>query len=236
MIEMTPKQSRAVSKRLLEIDPSEAARLREDFGTGRQDPMMVFPDIRDRMIDLPPPPPAVIQTASPEFAMQQLSPIAPQTPQSPAPQYVEDADLAYYAWQGGFSGRDLITAIAIAIAESGEDPQGGNYPLARADAIGDESKAKGQWGPSIGMFQVRSLKDPNRPDLPSVDQLRKAEDLFKPERNAAIAYAIYEWRKKRGDDPFTDWSVYKDGSYKQHIDRARRAAAAIEGKSLSRYL
>lgn len=69
-----------------------------------------------------------------------------------------------------------------------------------------------KWGPSIGLFQVRSLRDPNSGN--AADKLRVASDLRDPVMNAKAAYAIY---KSRGD--FSAWSVFVHGTYEQFLDQ-----------------
>jgi hypothetical protein len=248
MIEMTERQSRAVAQRLRELQPAQASELRTMFGLGRMDPMEVFPDIRDQMIDLPPPPPAAIAEApeSPTLqswfdrrneALGRPTPSPMDTwglgrPDKPDPEpvvnfeYVDDEDVAQYAYNAGFRGEDLVTMIAVGISESGMDPTGGNNPIARANAIGDVGIMDDDWDESIGIFQVRSLKDPFDPRWSAPDRLRIREQLFDPQYNANAAYAIY--RQKRNPENnvsgFQDWTEYVNGNYQQYLDRARAAA------------
>ena len=58
-----------------------------------------------------------------------------------------DQQIARFVEQGGFTGGDRATAIAVVLAESG-----GN-----SAARGDTSLETSVWGPSIGLFQIRSL-------------------------------------------------------------------------------
>ena len=72
--------------------------------------------------------------------------------------------IAGYAQNAGFSGEDLLIAVAIAYAESSGDPQ----------AVGDN-------GDSIGLWQINL---PNHPEY-------QGQDLTNPQVNANAAYAIY---------------------------------------------
>ncbi len=57
--------------------------------------------------------------------------------------------VAPVAWEADFRGEDLVLAVAITQGRSG----------LRAGAVGDESLVTGTWGPSIELFQVRTLRD-----------------------------------------------------------------------------
>jgi hypothetical protein len=95
------------------------------------------------------------------------------------------------AANAGFAGGDLETAIAIALAESGGDP----------NAIGDTAITTGG---SVGLWQV------NLHWHPEYDQLK----LHDPQYNANAAYAIYS---AAGSD-FAPWSTYKSGAYEAHLN------------------
>lgn len=110
---------------------------------------------------------------------------------------------AYYAYQAGFRGQDLITSVAVALAESS----------ARADAIGDQSLQDSTWGPSIGLWQVRSLNSEY-----GTGGLRDGSRLSDPSFNAHSAYILF---KSSGWNP---WSAHKNGNYKQFLNIARTAA------------
>lgn len=120
------------------------------------------------------------------------------------------AQIAMYAKGAGFTGEDLVTAVAIAIGESG----------GRTDAKGDVTLQTEKWGPSIGLWQIRSLHAEKgtggrRDELANYD----------PGHNAATAYALY---KGRGYG-FADWSVYNSGAYKGHLSAARAGVSATTG-------
>jgi hypothetical protein len=68
-----------------------------------------------------------------------------------------------------------------------------------------------KWGPSVGWFQVRSLR---KPELwGTVDKLRIAEKLRDPLYNAKAAFAI-----SKGGTDFSFWSVFTHDTYKKFLD------------------
>lgn len=119
---------------------------------------------------------------------------------------ITSAKLFYDA---GFRGTGLITAIAIAIAESDLDPL----------AVGDVSLQTDKWGPSIGLFQIRSLK----PAYLYMEPVRDATKLTDAAYNARAAFII----SKKGTN-FGPWSTFTQNIYTQHIAAASEAVKAIE--------
>lgn len=102
----------------------------------------------------------------------------------------------------GFTGADLDVALGVAYVES---------DFGYADAVGDTTLINDKWGPSIGLFQIRSLRHPE--DYPSPDNKRYADKLRDVNYNAATAYAIF---KKYG---WGQWSTYTSGSYKKYAGK-----------------
>lgn len=100
-------------------------------------------------------------------------------------------------WQlaaaAGFSGDDLETAVAIALAESKGDP----------NAHGDTTL--GTKTGSFGLWQIYSDAHPEYgPDF---------TQLFDPQTNANAAYAIYE----KAGRSFHPWSTFNNGAYAQFV-------------------
>ena len=105
--------------------------------------------------------------------------------------------------RAGFSGKALDTAFAVALAESG----------GRMDRPGDVNLQTKKWGPSIGMFQIRSLKhwqDYNSPQ-------RDAKRLTDADFNAQSAFKI-----SKGGTNWKPWSTYTSGAFLKYIDDAHR--------------
>jgi peptidoglycan hydrolase CwlO-like protein len=101
--------------------------------------------------------------------------------------------LALVAQKAGFSGENLVIAVAVALGESG-----GN-----ANAIG-RSKTYGLW--QILASAHPSLINPSNPD---------ASRWYDAYVNAKFAYKI------SGGKNWKPWSVYNSGSYQRYMDKAR---------------
>lgn len=85
---------------------------------------------------------------------------------------------------------------------------------AYSDAVGDLAQladpvVAAKWGPSIGLTQIRSLRDPMAWGV--VDRWRVAEKLRDPHYNAEAAFAI----SKSGTD-FSPWTMYRNGMWAIH--------------------
>lgn len=112
--------------------------------------------------------------------------------------------VAAYAAKGGITTRaQLEIAVAIAKAESGW----------RSDAMGDTTITTGTWGPSIGLWQIRSLKAET-----GTGGTRDANKLKDPEFNARSMVAV-----SGGGTNWRPWSVYTSGAYRNHLPAAKAA-------------
>jgi len=80
---------------------------------------------------------------------------------------------------------------------------------AYADAVGDMALIDDKWGPSIGLTQTRSLRDPHAWGV--ADRWRIAELLLVPAFNAQAAW----WISKQGTD-FTPWTMFRNGMWLPH--------------------
>jgi len=109
-------------------------------------------------------------------------------------------ELCVLAREVGFGGDDVRIAAAVAMAES----------TGRPDAVGDQSLADGKWGPSIGLFQIRSLRRPE--DFGFPDNLRVEESLYGPTYNAKTAKAIQNQARS-----WSPWSTFTNGAYKNFM-------------------
>jgi hypothetical protein len=106
------------------------------------------------------------------------------------------AQIQQYAANAGFSGPDLATAVAIAIAESGGDP----------NAVGDRTLAPNR-GPSIGLWQINIGRNAN-PKFANWN-------LTDPQTNANAAFAIYS--AIGGFGTTRGWTTYTSGTYAQYL-------------------
>ena len=110
-------------------------------------------------------------------------------------------DIITVATNAGFSGDDLVTAVAVAIAESSGNP----------NALGDIGIGQG----SFGLWQINSKFHPEfGPNFST---------LYDPQTNANAAYAIYT----QAGNSFTPWSTFKTGSYQQFVTSVAAAIAVF---------
>jgi hypothetical protein len=111
------------------------------------------------------------------------------------------------ARRAGFSGQALVTALAIADAESGFNPAAQNlkYP-----------------DHSIGLWQINQLAHRGRYGSDSA--------LMNPLANARAAYAI-----SGGGRNWGAWSTYSSGAYKGYLSVAQQLARSVtsSGRSIS---
>ncbi|GAA4616257.1 transglycosylase SLT domain-containing protein [Saccharopolyspora hordei] len=114
--------------------------------------------------------------------------------------------IAQHAYEAGFRGKDLTTAVAIAMAESGGNTRAHN------DTPPDDS---------YGLWQINMLGDMG-PARRKEFGLDSNKDLFDPEENAKAAYEI-----AGGGKNFEPWSTYTNGAYKKHLDEAEKAAKKV---------
>ncbi|HEX6351952.1 transglycosylase SLT domain-containing protein [Actinophytocola sp.] len=125
---------------------------------------------------------------------------------------LSDQEIARLAADAGFSGQDLETAVAVALAESRGD----------SDAVGDVNIQTDVYGPSIGLWQIRSV-NPGHANRFEQQHHNEATN-YDPATNARNAHAIFE---RRGWRP---WSTYTRGNYRQFLDRARNAVQSNSGQ------
>ncbi|MEU1182844.1 peptidoglycan-binding protein [Streptomyces sp. NPDC005820] len=123
------------------------------------------------------------------------------------------AELRSLATQVGFTGNDINIAAAVAMAESRGDPA----------AVGDQKLADNKWGPSFGLFQIRSLRHPEQFSPP--DTLRIAGKLKDPRYNARTAKAI------KDAHGWNQWSTFRNGAYRKHMDGGTATFEPFPGAS-----
>lgn len=105
----------------------------------------------------------------------------------------------------GLSGEQAAIATAIAMGESN-----GN-----TDARGDTTITNATWGPSIGLWQIRSINSQRgtggeRDELANTDPTHNARAMMSISNNGS------NWRP---------WSVYTSGKYHAYLAQARLAVA-----------
>jgi len=112
------------------------------------------------------------------------------------------------AKKAGFTGNGLITAVAIAMAESALNPQ----------ATGDVNLQTAKWGPSVGLWQIRTLT----PAYLYLEPIRNINKLYDPLENAKAAFAI-----SKGGTDFGPWSTFVYQQYKNFTDQVNNAAQFV---------
>lgn len=111
--------------------------------------------------------------------------------------------IAAYAVAAGFTDDDLITAIAIALAESGGDPNAYNPETAAGTPSGQGS---------YGLWQIY------RKAHPEFDSW----NLNDPATNARAAFSVYS----AAGGNFTPWSTYTGNAYEAFLPAAGGAVNA----------
>jgi hypothetical protein len=108
------------------------------------------------------------------------------------------------AYQAGFRGEDLVTAVAIARVESTWNPKATN-------------------GSHFGLWQIAQEHQGKVPGW------NTQADILDPLLNARYAFALYSARPGSGEAKFADWIPFEKTNYRQYLDAARQAVAATEG-------
>lgn len=113
--------------------------------------------------------------------------------------------VARIALDSGWNGEEAAIATAIAMAESS-----GNTA-----ARGDTTITTSKWGPSIGLWQIRSL-NAQRGTGGERDETANLD----PSVNGRHAYTI---SGGSGNRTWRPWSVYNNGNYRKFLPQARMA-------------
>jgi Lysozyme like domain len=107
------------------------------------------------------------------------------------------------ASQAGFSGADLATAVAVALAESSGNPDAYNPERAAGAAEGHGS---------FGLWQIYLTAHPEF----------AGQNLFDPQTNAAAAYAVYA----AAGNSFRPWSTFVSGTYNVQLAAVNEALSS----------
>jgi len=114
--------------------------------------------------------------------------------------------IAEHAYNAGFRGHALATAVAIAMAESGGNTHSHN------GRPPDNS---------YGLWQINMLGSMG-PARREQFHLSSNDQLFNADQNAKAAYAIAGHGKN-----FEPWSTYTSGAYKRYLSQADKAAENV---------
>jgi hypothetical protein len=110
--------------------------------------------------------------------------------------------------QGGFSPDKARLMTAIAQAESAANP----------GAIGDVALENGTWGPSVGLFQIRTLKA--QTGTGSDRDIQRL--LNNPAEQVKAALKI-----SNDGSNLRPWSTYTSGAYLKYLDEPLQAGASL---------
>ena len=110
--------------------------------------------------------------------------------------------------QGGVDPQEARIMTAIAQAESARNP----------GAVGDVAIQTGTWGPSVGLFQIRTLKAET-----GTGSDRDIQRLMNnPAEQVKAALNI-----SGGGGNYRPWSTYTNGSYRKFLDEPLQGGAAL---------
>lgn len=124
-------------------------------------------------------------------------------------------DIAGFAVGAGFPASAIADAVAVAFAESS----------GITDRRGDVGIQNSTWGPSIGLWQIRSLKAEK-----GKGTTRDETHLSEPAFNAKSAHAIWA---AAGGSFNKDWSAYRSRAYLLYLPAAKIGAAQNGTRALT---
>lgn len=113
----------------------------------------------------------------------------------------------------GLDPAQSVVATAVAMGESGLNP----------DAVGDVNIQTGDWGPSIGLWQIRSLKSQSGTGK-SRDATRLKDPMFNARAMVEISGDGKNWRP---------WSVFTNGTYKKYLSQVSTQVVQTETTSMT---
>lgn len=108
----------------------------------------------------------------------------------------------------GLDPAKAVIATAIAMAESG----------LRTDARGDVGIQTSTWGPSVGLWQIRSLKAQSGTGGPR-DATRLTDPTFNAQSMMSISGNGGSWKP---------WTTYTSGAYRKNIAAITPAASSVD--------
>lgn len=113
----------------------------------------------------------------------------------------------------GLAPHAATVATAIAAAESSNNPA----------AVGDVALEDATWGPSVGLWQIRSLKAER-----GTGKTRDVTRLKRPAFNARSMASI-----SNGGKNFAPWSTYTSGAYRKHLAEASAISGVVVSSDTS---
>lgn len=119
---------------------------------------------------------------------------------------IPDKTIAQLIANAGCPQQTVPTMVAIALAESGGD----------ANNVGDVALETSTWGPSVGLWQIRSLRSEY-----GKGTTRDEKANYDPATNAKHAMEILH------SQGLSAWTTYTRGTYRAFIDRGNSAAKGV---------
>lgn len=125
-------------------------------------------------------------------------------------------EAAKVCYNAGFRGQDLVIAVACAMGESS----------LRTSVLNPAAPTNEKWGDVVGIFQIRTLKNPEK--YGGLDRLRdnRQRQLENPNHNAFVAYKIFSEAAPAGKWTVGKWEAFGGVHGGQLITRNLAAASA----------
>lgn len=111
------------------------------------------------------------------------------------------SQLVPIAQRAGWTGQDIVIAVAVALAESGGD-------------TGAVNRANSNGTVDYGLWQINSVHA----------SLLAGGDWSLPADNAAMAFKVWSDRKAQTGNGWQAWATYTSGKYLVHMPAAQTAA------------
>jgi Lysozyme like domain len=136
---------------------------------------------------------------------------------APQPIVLPPDQVAAYAYNAGFRGNDLITAVAIAMRES----SGNVFALNPVDLFDKPTDVASSGDQSWGLWQINTAPKANPTIVKDIGYTGANSLLTDPYINAQAAYKLYT----SNGDTFNAWGAYKGASNTANTDMATASAA-----------
>jgi hypothetical protein len=117
------------------------------------------------------------------------------------------AQIQAVAANAGFTGPNLTTAVAVALAES--------FPSGNEQSYNPETNAPGGTPPGKGSYGLWQIYLRDHPEFASLN-------LYDPQTNAYAAYAL--WDAAGGFHP---WATYNSGAYQAYLSKVPSASGIL---------
>lgn len=131
-------------------------------------------------------------------------------------------EMVQIAYAAGFRGRDLIVAVATAMAESELMVLSSNRSDGQYDVFEE----------TVGLFQIRTFKDPDNCGAPPYRDNRNRQ-LENPNRNVEAAYEIFMNEEPRGVWTDSKWPSIGNGGTEANLQAATDAVERWSDTNMS---